>query len=129
MPKQKRKPRTKADDDAKTRITVELIRNSAKIIGQSLKLSSHSVTDDSEPPAGVLFLNLMGRPPSTIKNITSLASASRIILLGGVSSPVRGNSSVSHSCSCAYFSSGSLPNLRCHFDTSRFRLHQGSAKT
>lgn len=32
MPKTKRKPRTKADDDAKTRITVELIRNSAKII-------------------------------------------------------------------------------------------------
>ena len=32
MPKPKRKPRTKADNDSKTRITVELIRNSAKII-------------------------------------------------------------------------------------------------
>ena len=32
MPKPKRKPRTKADNNAKTRITVELIRNSAKII-------------------------------------------------------------------------------------------------
>ena len=49
------------------------------------------MTDDSEPPAGVLFLNLMGRPPSTVKNITSSASASRIILPGSVSSPVRGN--------------------------------------